>query len=238
LVQALLAFIRRKLAGIPADVRIFIEIADDESVPLGARVLAGGILAYLNAPRDILPDRLKVVGLVDDIFIMTIGLNLCAERMPVETRQRHESKHEAVRQAKEDAELLQRALGIVWGRLVEFVRRLARRPYRGHTMEEVVQSEALLENLRDDTMEYVAEVAIDPATLDDQITKYLPAPDKIVGMLSDGLDEQESADALKSVKAPSRLRLDRLLTRADRSGDGGTGRPALGSDPDPEETRS
>lgn len=218
LIQALLAFIRRKLAGIPVDVRIFVEISGDEAVPLSGRVMATAVLAYLKARRDILPDRLKVIGLIDDVIIMTIGLDICVGQMPPEVLRRYALKYEAVRLAQEDALLLRRALGVVWDRMVQYARSLVGRPYHGHTMEEVVQSEALREDLMDDTMEYVAQVALDPATLDDQIARYLPAPERIVGLLSEGLDEQDSASQSGPGTAQDRRLLGRLLpSRHERS---------------------
>lgn len=205
LVQAFREFFKRKLGAISIDTRIFAEIMNDPQVPLPARGIAAGVLVYLSTVRDIIRDKLKIIGLIDDVIVMTIGLAICIDMMPVRHRAHYERKYDAVTKVHEDTDFLKGILGIVWNRLWSYVENLTSSKYRSHSMEEVVESDELREALYDDTMEYLAKSAVDPAVLDKEIAR-LPAPEKVVGLLTSGVEELDpSAEQSKGAVGWSRL---------------------------------
>jgi uncharacterized membrane protein YkvA (DUF1232 family) len=45
-------------------------------VPKRKKVIAGAILAYLIMPLDIIPDFIPVIGHIDDLVLVVLGLNM------------------------------------------------------------------------------------------------------------------------------------------------------------------
>lgn len=48
--------------------------ARDPRVPLGAKLLAGGVAAYALSPIDLIPDFIPVLGLLDDLLLVPLGI--------------------------------------------------------------------------------------------------------------------------------------------------------------------
>ena len=65
--------------------------------------------------------------------------------------------------------------------------------YKNKTTEEVVLSDELREELFDETMVFVANLGLDPETLNKE-TNRLPSPEKLMGLLSSGLEEAQKRD--------------------------------------------
>ena len=84
-------------------------------------------------------------------------------------------------------------LGILWERLTRIVETLLKRTYKNKTTAEVAQSTELREELFDETMVFVANLGLDPEALDKE-TKLLPSPEKVMGLLSSGLEEAQKRD--------------------------------------------
>jgi uncharacterized membrane protein YkvA (DUF1232 family) len=51
-------------------------LATDDRVPKRKKVIAGAILAYLIMPLDIIPDFIPVIGHIDDLVLVVLGLNM------------------------------------------------------------------------------------------------------------------------------------------------------------------
>jgi len=51
-------------------------LAIDKRVKASQKILAGGIIAYVISPIDIIPDFIPVIGYVDDIVLVVFGLNI------------------------------------------------------------------------------------------------------------------------------------------------------------------
>jgi uncharacterized membrane protein YkvA (DUF1232 family) len=60
--------------------------ARDPRTPWLARLLALGIAAYALSPIDLIPDFIPVVGYLDDLFIVPLGLMLVLRLLPTEVR--------------------------------------------------------------------------------------------------------------------------------------------------------
>jgi uncharacterized membrane protein YkvA (DUF1232 family) len=193
--------------------QFFVEIMNDEELPLAARTLAVGILAYVLSPIDLIPEKIKalrVVALLDDVVIMIIGQSIIVPLMPESRREHYKLKYEAVAQISDYEETLKAALGILWDTLVQFVENMRKRSFKKQTAEEIASSSELREDLFDETMIYVANLNLDPATLDQEL-KALPSPEKVIGLLAGGVEESQKRREKVSIATKSRSVFKRML---------------------------
>ncbi len=51
-------------------------LALDKRVPTKQKLMAGGIVAYVIMPIDLIPDFIPVIGHVDDLVLVVLGLNM------------------------------------------------------------------------------------------------------------------------------------------------------------------
>jgi uncharacterized membrane protein YkvA (DUF1232 family) len=51
-------------------------LAIDKRVPKKQKLMAGGIIAYVIMPIDIIPDFIPLIGQVDDLVLVVMGLNM------------------------------------------------------------------------------------------------------------------------------------------------------------------
>jgi uncharacterized membrane protein YkvA (DUF1232 family) len=58
--------------------------AKDSRTPLLVKVLAGAVAAYALSPVDLIPDFIPVLGYLDDLIIVPIGLMLVIRLLPPE----------------------------------------------------------------------------------------------------------------------------------------------------------
>ncbi len=56
--------------------------ARDSRTPLAARLLAAAVAAYALSPIDLIPDIIPVLGLLDDIIIVPLGILLVLRLIP------------------------------------------------------------------------------------------------------------------------------------------------------------
>ena len=56
--------------------------ARDPRTPLGVRLLAGIVAAYALSPIDLIPDFIPVIGYLDDLIIVPLGLLLVLRLIP------------------------------------------------------------------------------------------------------------------------------------------------------------
>ena len=56
--------------------------ARDPQAPMGARILAGLVAAYALSPIDLIPDFIPVLGYLDDLLIVPLGLLWVMRWMP------------------------------------------------------------------------------------------------------------------------------------------------------------
>jgi uncharacterized membrane protein YkvA (DUF1232 family) len=54
----------------------------DPRIPLIAKLLAGFVVAYALSPLDLIPDFIPVLGYVDDLIIVPLGIALCLRLIP------------------------------------------------------------------------------------------------------------------------------------------------------------
>jgi uncharacterized membrane protein YkvA (DUF1232 family) len=70
--------------GIKRDVVAVYFAARDPQAPMGARILAALVAAYALSPIDLIPDFIPVLGYLDDLLIVPLGLLLVVRLMPEE----------------------------------------------------------------------------------------------------------------------------------------------------------
>ncbi len=72
--------------------------ARDPRVPWLAKAVAGAVAAYALSPMDLIPDFIPVLGYVDDLVIVPIGILLAVKLVPRDLMA--ELRTEAARRAK------------------------------------------------------------------------------------------------------------------------------------------
>ena len=70
----------------------------DPRTPWYAKVFAGGVVAYALSPIDLIPDFIPVLGYVDDLILVPLGIALAVKMIPeavlVECRARAQAASE------------------------------------------------------------------------------------------------------------------------------------------------
>lgn len=188
--EPFIQIIKKWLIDLGVNAKLFNELAGDKALPLWVRSLATGILIYLDAPVDLIPDKLRFIGLIDDMLVMIVGLVIFVPQIPEERLTYYRRKYEAIDKIGEYEQILKSTLGILWERLTRLVETLQMRTFKNKTTEDVAQSAELREALFDETMVFVANLGLDPETLDKE-TNLLPSPEKVMGLLSSGLEEAQ-----------------------------------------------
>lgn len=54
----------------------------DRRIPLAARVVLPLLVLYMASPIDVIPDFIPVIGWLDDVFLLVIGLNILLRLTP------------------------------------------------------------------------------------------------------------------------------------------------------------
>ena len=54
----------------------------DPRTPWYAKVFAGGVVAYALSPIDLIPDFIPVLGYVDDLILVPLGIALAVKMIP------------------------------------------------------------------------------------------------------------------------------------------------------------
>ena len=186
--ELFIQLIKKWLMDLGVNAQLFNELAGDEALPMWVRSLAIGALLYLDAAADLIPEKLRFIGLIDDMLVMIVGLVIIVPQIPEERLLYYRQNYEAVNKIREYEPIMKSTLGILWERLTLFVETLRKRTYKNKTTEEVAQSAELREALFDETMVFVANLGLDPETLDKDV-KLLPSPEKVIGLLSNGLEK-------------------------------------------------
>jgi uncharacterized membrane protein YkvA (DUF1232 family) len=74
--------LRRWAKSITRDVHAVYLAARDPRVPWYAKAVAGCVAAYALSPLDLIPDFIPVLGYIDDLIIVPLGILAVAALMP------------------------------------------------------------------------------------------------------------------------------------------------------------
>ena len=72
----------RRVRALKRDVTAVWIAARDPRTPLAAKLVAGLVAAYALSPIDLIPDAIPVLGLLDDLLIVPLGLALAVRLIP------------------------------------------------------------------------------------------------------------------------------------------------------------
>ncbi len=87
---------KHRARELKADVRAIYLASRDPRVPWYARVLAVGIVAYAFSPIDLIPDPIPVLGYLDDLVLIPLGIALVVRLIPPEILAEHRSNARAI----------------------------------------------------------------------------------------------------------------------------------------------
>jgi uncharacterized membrane protein YkvA (DUF1232 family) len=64
-------------------------VVRDDRIPTWVRAGLAGVAAYLVLPFDVVPDWVPVLGQMDDLLVVTIGVRTLLRRVPEEILEEH-----------------------------------------------------------------------------------------------------------------------------------------------------
>ena len=68
----------------PIYARLIWALLRDERTPMARKVLLGGALGYLILPADLIPDRIPLIGGLDDLVVVVLAVDLFLDGVPIE----------------------------------------------------------------------------------------------------------------------------------------------------------
>jgi uncharacterized membrane protein YkvA (DUF1232 family) len=77
---------------LPTYARLIWGLARDPRVPVQQKLVLGGMAAYLAFPIDIIPDFIPVIGELDDLAVLVLGLNWFITNAPADVVEEHMAK--------------------------------------------------------------------------------------------------------------------------------------------------
>ncbi len=73
----------------------------DPRVPLHARVFAGCVVGYAFSPIDLIPDFIPVIGYLDDLILVPLGIKIALSMIPENVmRESREKAREIIQQGR------------------------------------------------------------------------------------------------------------------------------------------
>mgnify|MGYP003870520097 FL=1 len=98
------------------EVRALLLACRDPRVPWVARVLAVLVVAYALSPIDLIPDFIPILGHVDDLVLIPLGVALVIRLIPPEIlAECRENARRAAPPGTRAARLAALAIGLLWG---------------------------------------------------------------------------------------------------------------------------
>lgn len=80
--SGLVARLRLKARAIKRETYVLYLACRDPRTPWYVKVLAGGIVAYAISPIDLIPDFIPIIGYLDDVIIVPIGIAAALRLVP------------------------------------------------------------------------------------------------------------------------------------------------------------
>lgn len=74
--------IKQRIQGLIFQVQLTWLLLRDERVPLWTKTIPLLVLVYVVSPIDFIPDVILALGQIDDLLILTLGLNLFERLAP------------------------------------------------------------------------------------------------------------------------------------------------------------
>jgi len=86
---------RRRAAALRHDVRVLARCCRDDRVPWYAKALSAALVAYTLSPIDLIPDFIPVIGHLDELVIVPVGMGLVLKLIPAEVLAAHRAAVQA-----------------------------------------------------------------------------------------------------------------------------------------------
>ena len=80
-------YLRQKADSLKQETLALYHAARDPRTPLAAKILAGMIVAYAVSPIDLIPDFIPVLGFLDDLVLVPLGIIICLRMIPPQVMQ-------------------------------------------------------------------------------------------------------------------------------------------------------
>lgn len=81
---AILRKLKLKAAALKLDIFVLYLSARDPRTPWAAKAVVAGIVAYALSPIDLIPDPIPVLGYLDDLILLPLGIYLALKIIPRE----------------------------------------------------------------------------------------------------------------------------------------------------------
>jgi uncharacterized membrane protein YkvA (DUF1232 family) len=72
------------IAGIKKELQVLKYVAGHPRLPLRCKLLAGFLVAYALSPIDLIPDFIPVLGQLDDLVIIPVGIWILYKMVPTD----------------------------------------------------------------------------------------------------------------------------------------------------------
>ena len=71
------ALVKRIIAlPLGSKLRLAVALLHDSRIPLAVRAIPPGLVLYLAMPIDLIPDFIPIIGHIDDLLVMLVGVSL------------------------------------------------------------------------------------------------------------------------------------------------------------------
>ena len=90
--MSLLVQLKNWARTIKRDLLALYSAARDDRVPWVAKLIAGVIAAYAFSPIDLIPDFIPVLGYLDDLLIVPLGVMLAIRLIPADLMTEHRAR--------------------------------------------------------------------------------------------------------------------------------------------------
>ena len=80
--------------GLKSKFRLAVGLARDPRIPLRVRLIPPAIILYLAMPIDLIPDFIPVLGQLDDIIVVFVGVRLLLRFAPRDVVEAHLARFE------------------------------------------------------------------------------------------------------------------------------------------------
>jgi uncharacterized membrane protein YkvA (DUF1232 family) len=88
--------VKNRIRDLKREVVALYFAARDPEAPLMAKLVAGFVAAYALSPIDLIPDFIPVLGYLDDLIIVPLGIMLAARLVPDDVMNRARKRAESV----------------------------------------------------------------------------------------------------------------------------------------------
>ena len=86
---------RARLRAVKRDTYALLLACRDERTPWYAKLTAGVVVAYAFSPIDLIPDFIPVLGLLDDVLLVPLGVALVRSMVPADVMEECRVRAEA-----------------------------------------------------------------------------------------------------------------------------------------------